>query len=1118
MTIDISNNAARVNYTVAQGATQTSFSVPFEFFNDADLSVYVDDVLKTITTHYTVSGGDGSTGTVTISVTGASGGSTVVISRSIAIERTSDFVTGVDINRAALNTQLDTLTAIAADNKDKASRSISAPNSEVNPQLELPDANTRKGKLVGFNETTGNVELSATLADGNTLASISGDIATLADIEDGTDATDAIQTVASVSSNVTTVAGSIASVNTNATNIASINTNATNIADIQNASANAASALASKNSAATSETNAATSATNSSTSATNSANSATASETSKVASVAAQAAAETAETNAETAQAASETAKTASEAAKVAAETAETNASTSASTAITQAGIATTKAGEAAASAAAALASEGAASTSETNSANSAANSSNSATASETSRVASVAAQAAAETAETNSETSETNAAASASSASTSASNALTSQTNAASSAASASTDAGTAITKAGEAAASATASANSATASEAAKDAALAALDSFDDRYLGAKASDPTVDNDGNALVSGALYFNTTDDVMKVYEGSQWVAAYASLSGALLVNNNLSDVADAASSRTNLGLGTAATTASTDYATAAQGALAASATQPGDLATVATSGAYNDLSGTPTLGTAATAAATDFVAVTGDSMTGNLSFGDNDKAIFGAGSDLQIYHDGSNSFISDQGTGQLTLLGSNAIALNNAANTENMLVAFENGSVDLYYDNSKKLATTSTGVDITGTLTSDGLTVDTNTLHVDATNNRVGIGTSSPYANLHSVGTIKVATGNAQGILALGEGNGTAVNVGLWRGAANAPTTDGNFLNLGGYDGMVFATGAAAIGSQTERMRIDSSGNLLVGTTSSDDSTDGFKVKSGGEKLTVTRDGAEPLVLNRRTSDGDIVKFRKDNTTVGSIGTSSGVLYIDGPSGNGISLPNNGVLPATSGGARDNLTDLGASYARYKDLHLSGTINKTAGSGTFAIETSGSSSVNLNASSSMKFTVGGSDSHQFVNGSTERMRIETNAVRFSTDEVTPTGAGKDLGSPTYQWRDIFLSGTANAANFNTTSDATLKTNVETLSGSLDAVTSLRGVSFDWLENGGSEIGVIAQEVEAVLPDVVSTNDEGIKSVKYGNMVAVLIEAIKEQQAQIDELKAKQGD
>lgn len=92
--------------------------------------------------------------------------------------------------------------------------------------------------------------------------------------------------------------------------------------------------------------------------------------------------------------------------------------------------------------------------------------------------------------------------------------------------------------------------------AAEAARDAALAALDSFDDRYLGQKTSDPSLDNDGNALVAGALYFNTTDDVMKVYEGSVWVAAYASLSGALLSSNNLSDLTNTSSARTNLGLG----------------------------------------------------------------------------------------------------------------------------------------------------------------------------------------------------------------------------------------------------------------------------------------------------------------------------------------------------------------------------------------------------------------------------------------------------------------------------------------------------------------------------------------------------------------------------------
>jgi hypothetical protein len=95
-----------------------------------------------------------------------------------------------------------------------------------------------------------------------------------------------------------------------------------------------------------------------------------------------------------------------------------------------------------------------------------------------------------------------------------------------------------------------------------------------------------------------------------------------------------------------------------------------------------------------------------------------------------------------------------------------------------------------------------------------------------LGIGTTSPYTKLQVTGTIKVATGNAQGILSLGDGNGATVNCGVYRGAAVAPTTDGNYLNLGGYDGIVFATGNAVIASQTERMRIDSSGNLSIGTT----------------------------------------------------------------------------------------------------------------------------------------------------------------------------------------------------------------------------------------------------------------------------------------------------
>jgi hypothetical protein len=95
-----------------------------------------------------------------------------------------------------------------------------------------------------------------------------------------------------------------------------------------------------------------------------------------------------------------------------------------------------------------------------------------------------------------------------------------------------------------------------------------------------------------------------------------------------------------------------------------------------------------------------------------------DVIFGDNDKAIFGAGSDLQIYHDpAAGSIIQEGGSGSLFIRASTNIQLE-GVNGENMAIFNENGSVQLYYDNAEKLATTATGIDVTGTVVADGLTV----------------------------------------------------------------------------------------------------------------------------------------------------------------------------------------------------------------------------------------------------------------------------------------------------------------------------------------------------------------------------------------------------------------
>jgi hypothetical protein len=152
------------------------------------------------------------------------------------------------------------------------------------------------------------------------------------------------------------------------------------------------------------------------------------------------------------------------------------------------------------------------------------------------------------------------------------------------------------------------------------------------------------------------------------------------------------------------------------------------------------------------------TAAAITGTTITGTSFvsSGDMTFEDNDKAVFGNGSDLRIYHTGSHSTIENIGTGHLQI-HSTDFRLRNSAGTESMILANADGNVQLYYDNAIKLATTTTGIDVTGTVTADGLTTNT-------------AGTSNFIAGVNAGNSI-IAGGNYN--VVVGDEAGTAITTG---------------------------------------------------------------------------------------------------------------------------------------------------------------------------------------------------------------------------------------------------------------------------------------------------------------------------------------------------------
>jgi hypothetical protein len=257
---------------------------------------------------------------------------------------------------------------------------------------------------------------------------------------------------------------------------------------------------------------------------------------------------------------------------------------------------------------------------------------------------------------------------------------------------------------------------------------------------------------------------------------------------------------------------------------------------------------------------------------------------------------------------------------------------------------------------------------TADELTVtgdaqiDTTTLVVDSTNNRVGVGTASPATALDVTGTVtadgltvdsganaltRTSSGAEVDALEL-RNNATATDTATTLKFANSTAAGSNSgstelvaIRTGTNTGDFVVRVADSTPAMQERLRIDSSGNMLVGTTDTVPSNNGASGDAGAAispdgVFRAARSGNVSLDINRMDSDGEIAAFRKDGTTVGSIASRAGVvstLILNPASSNGAGLSGGtkAVVPADEAGIVDNDISLGVSTHRFKDLYLSG-------------------------------------------------------------------------------------------------------------------------------------------------------------------------------------------
>ena len=511
--------------------------------------------------------------------------------------------------------------------------------------------------------------------------------------------------------------------------------------------------------------------------------------------------------------------------------------------------------------------------------------------------------------------------------------------------------------------------------------------------------------------------------------------------------------------------------------------------------------------------------------------LQNNLDLQDDDKILLGTGDDLEIYHSGSHSFIKDSGTGNL-YLNSNKVVIANAADNETLAEFNENGAVELYYDNDMHFATTSDGCKTNGDLSfrGDG---DTEQILFDASdaslkftdNKKAKFGTGDDLEIYHD-GTDSIIR-TTQGDLYLDTVNGDDIFIRAYDDVNIQVSGDENAVICKG-DGSVdlyynnvkkFETtsgGCDVTGElQCDSLDVDGAGDITGVLTlhnnldlQDDDKIligagDDLEIFHNGTYSFIDQTGTGSLYLRNFTDNQDIIIQADDGS-----GDPTNYIICDGSDGNvrlyyygsqKLVTKTDGV--DITGELQCDSLDVDGTTSFADDVSFDG-----ASYGARWDKSENQLEIDDNA----KIVFGtGTDFEIYVDGSHAYMDLESGIGNlYIRDGSTTKFTFDDNGDFTA------------AGNVTAYSDISIKENIETIPNALDKVLNLRGVKYDRIDKPESDparhqIGVVAQEVEKIVPEVVLTHEDGIKSVAYSNLVGLLIESIKELKTEIDALKAK---